>query len=148
MCTDGEGCPHDRDRLFAIAREKVRRTQLTALAEVISHPDDIGGYLVSWRMTGAQLQAFLNNGRDHARPTRDRPAATAKNEVAGPSGVALQVVLGALVRHLPPECRESAVVALLGTIAASHRQFGTPLPAWFTAPALKTFTDRLDAVEV
>ena len=127
--------------LRTVAAEMVRTTALKAIAAEISRTEGGGRSVGSDRMSPAQLRSFLSRGDDHARigPKPEFEGDAAGSALRG--GEAL--ILGALVRDLPPERRLGGLVTLLGTIASLHRQHGLPLPCWFSDAALTTCSDEL-----
>jgi hypothetical protein len=127
------------DRLRALAAEKVRTTELTALSADLCRVDYLGSRSLGGGMSPAEVKRFLfgydPDGRTkHPLPvTSDLPA---PDEHRGET-----VVLGVLVRDLPPERRPAAIVTLLGTIASFYKSAGVSLPAWLTDAALMTWTN-------
>lgn len=125
--------PEELERLRAIVADRVRNADLPTLAAIVGQ-SDLGIRSVSGAWTPAQLKEFLHGFEDrlrHERAFRASPAPEADDPQANEL-----VALGALVRDLPAEGRQCAIVQLLRIIAATHDQYGVALPAWFTQQAL------------
>lgn len=130
------------NRLRAVAAEKVRNTELTALSVILGRPDYLGSRSVGGGMSPGEVKRFLFG---YEPPARDRRADHISPDppVAGELGGEV-VVLGVLVRGLPPVRRRGAIVTLLGTIASFYRRAEVSLPEWFTDAAMMTGSDELN----
>lgn len=129
------------DRLRAVAAERVRATEFTALTEILCRADSLGGRSVGGSaMSPAELRRFLFEFAPPARNKRSNHT-TFESPVRDERG-GETVALGVLVRDLPPERRQEAIVVLLGAIGSLHREAGVSLPIWFADAAHTTVPDE------
>jgi hypothetical protein len=138
-----EGSADELDRLRAAAAEKVRSTELTALSAILSRPDDHGSRSIGGGgMSPAEMKRFLFGYDPPARNKRADHIPSDAPVPAEPGGEI--VVLGVLVRDLPPVQRQGAIVTLLDTIASFYRRAEVSVPEWFTDAAMITGSDELN----